>query len=326
MLATAASSTPGASTGAVEAVSQSATVSPLPGAEERAQQTSGNILGFIGLQLQRDLQDGASGEALSSRVVAGLEGFKQGFTDAARQLSEMGLMSEELKAELQLTYNKVVAGMQELHQQFAGTGLELAAEDTDPLASVAISAPTAGYAGGPIQPEREMSSTSRDDFRRYATEQLLGQREGVDALLAYLETMEVASDPAAVNHLMEKVAKLAASYQSTGVQQAFDEAASLGYGDQDIGRFVQQLLQPSVQRAQQAYGDVQSDATISALADRLQPLVHYAQELRDTQLAASRLQQPDDLLMRMTEVVSASSDTGFQRITAALLQAQAGDA
>lgn len=302
---------PVAPTGAAAPATATA-VSLIPGAEARAQQTSGNILGFIGLQLQRDVADGADTDALSSRILAGLEGFKQGFTEAAEQLSAMGLMTEELKAELQLTYDQVMAGAEELHQQFVATSLELDPADAGPLASMAASAPAAS-------PQHDLNlNASAEDFTQYVTEQLLGQRQGVDALLAYLESLSVETEPVAVNQLLVKVTELAESYTSGGVQEAYKEAVALGYSEQDIGLFVQQLGQPSVQRAQQAYGSVQPQAGEGDLAGRLQPLVNYAQQVRDVQDTASRLQLPEDVLVRMTEVVNTGSDSGFQRLTVAL--------
>lgn len=307
---------PASSVGAAKTVSNPDAVGPLPGAEERSQQTAANILGFMTLQLQRDVQDGASAEQLSSRVLAGLDGFKQGFTEAAQQLSDMGLMTEELKAELQLTYDRVIAGAAELHQQFVGTDLELDAGDVGPWASLAAGAAATTQQNSPAL------QASLDDFSNYVVEQLLGQRQGVDSLLAYLESLQVETEPVMVSQLLEKVAELAESYTSGGVQAAYEEAVELGYTDQEIGLYVQQSGQPSVQRAQQAYGSVQFQESTREVAGRWQPLINFAQELRDVQDTASRLPQPEDVLVRMTEVFNTSGDSGFPRVTAALLSTQ----
>lgn len=307
---TAAATVPVATTAPAAPVSETGLIA---GAEHRAQQTADNILGFIGLQLQRDLADGASTEDLSSRILAGLDGFKKGFTEAAEQLSAMGLLSEELKAELQMTYDQVMAGAAEMHWQYAGTELELDPAETGPLASLSTSAPVANQqAFNPSQP------TSLDDFSTYLADQLRNQQQGIEALLAYLETMQLEAEPELANRLAEKFTQLAKSFSESGAGEALKEAQALGYSEEEIGLFVQQLAQPSVQRAQQAYGSVQPQAAESDLTGRLQPLVNFARELRDVQDTASRLPQPQDTLMRMTEVVG-GVDVGFQRLTSALL-------
>lgn len=307
---------------AVDAASKPAAVSPLSGADARAEQTSGTILHFINAQLQRDLVDGASDEELSSRVLAGLDGFKQGFADAAKQLHGMGLLTPDLQAELQQTYDKVVAGAQALHVQLTGNELAMAAEN--PFAAFgtggsAAVAPTTGF--GSAHNTDKLSDIYSQSFSSQVTQQLLGQRQGVDALLAYLESMaiEAEASPEAASLLMGKMSELADSYVAGGVQEAFEEAKALRYSDTDISEFVHNLSQPAVQRAQQAYGGVQPTELGNDMPSRLQPLVSFVQELRDVQDTATRLQQPEDLLLRMSEVFSVGAASGFQQVMGALL-------
>ena len=55
------------------------------------------------------------------------------------------------------------------------------------------------------------------------------------------------------------------------------------------------------------------------MPSRLQPLVSFVRELRDVQDTATRLQQPEDLLLRMSEVFSVGAASGFQQVMGALL-------
>ena len=82
-------------------------------------QASGNILKFIDAQIQRDIADGATEEALTSRLAAGLEGFLKGFGEAYTQLEESGLLDESVTAAIADTYNQVLQGIDDIAQSLA---------------------------------------------------------------------------------------------------------------------------------------------------------------------------------------------------------------
>lgn len=81
-----------------------------------------SILTFIDAQLRRDVADGASSEELKSRLQAGLKGFEEGYGDAFSQLSEMGLLDDQLRSEIEGTRSQVLAGIQKLADEL---GIEI---------------------------------------------------------------------------------------------------------------------------------------------------------------------------------------------------------
>ncbi len=78
---------------------------------------SSNILRFVDAQIQRDIADGATNEALESRLAAGLEGFLKGFNEAFNQLEHSGLLGDEVLGAIADTYNKVLNGIDQIAEK-----------------------------------------------------------------------------------------------------------------------------------------------------------------------------------------------------------------
>jgi hypothetical protein len=89
-----------------------------------------SILTFIDAQIRRDVADGASADELKSRLEAGLKGFEEGYGDAFTQLSGLGLLDDQTRAEIEGTRSQVLAGIQKLADEL---GIDLEVPKPDPL-------------------------------------------------------------------------------------------------------------------------------------------------------------------------------------------------
>ena len=78
---------------------------------------SATILSFIDTQIRRDIAAGASTAELESRLQAGLDGFLEGYNDAYKQLDASGLLSQEVSAVIQLSYDQVLEGIESLAEE-----------------------------------------------------------------------------------------------------------------------------------------------------------------------------------------------------------------
>ncbi len=76
------------------------------------------ILNFMAKQLARDAADGATPEALQSRLAAGLSGFEQGFREASAQLQASGLLNQEVSQAIGETHSQVLAGVNALAEHY----------------------------------------------------------------------------------------------------------------------------------------------------------------------------------------------------------------
>lgn len=77
-----------------------------------------NILNFISAQLARDFADGATAEEMESRLAAGLQGFMQGYSEAADILMGSGILTEDIESAIQQTYNDVLQGLDDLAEKY----------------------------------------------------------------------------------------------------------------------------------------------------------------------------------------------------------------
>jgi len=120
------------------------------------------ILAYIEQRLAMDMADGASAEQLQSRLQAGFEGFMQGYSEAAAQLEGMGLLSGDVQAAVEQTFNQVVNGITELAQQY---GLDNPAANTELFAEMSPQSVAAGPA--PAQANNQSSISPEQSLNNY---------------------------------------------------------------------------------------------------------------------------------------------------------------
>ncbi len=325
---------------------------------EGALKASSNILKFIETQLLRDIEDGATTEALESRLAAGLEGFHKGFEEAAQQLEEMGLLSEEMSAEIGETKTLVLAGIEDLKSRLIeGSGDASDIDDTGVSASAAAQeAPLASLSSASAY-ERydsaqknsfQFSLTTADgdkvsidasSLRASVTQQYASYIPGVETLLQYSEAQSEnhqfafsvegqldEGELAAINDLLGQVNDLADTFFSGDLQGAFEQALEVGYDSSEISAFALNLSQTSVQRVTQVYEGVQADPQgdtqnqAPALAERLQPLGGFVRDVLEALETASAFQQPGELLQSLTEWFDRSEDRAFQNTIGHILE------
>jgi hypothetical protein len=98
--------------------------------EERASLAANNILGFIGKRLELDKASGATDEELESRLAAGLAGFEKGYKEANQILKDMGMLNEEVEADIMLTNDKVRSGLNDIRESILPATVNVDNEDS----------------------------------------------------------------------------------------------------------------------------------------------------------------------------------------------------
>lgn len=309
---------------------------------EGALNASGNILKFIETQLLRDLQDGASVDELETRLAAGLEGFEKGFAQAAKQLEEMGFLSEEISADIGQTRELVLSGLDELRSRFI-TGDDSAEGVNDRVQS---DSEAEGLSATSIYQRQDSAQKNSFQFslttadgdkvtidassaRASVTQQYAAQIPGLETLLQYSEAQSEnhqfsfsvegeldEGELAAINDLLGQINALADTFFSGDLEGAFEQAMEVGYDSSEINAFALNLSQTSVQRVTQVYEGVQGDKPVStqapALADRLQPLGSFVRDVLAALETASTFQQPSELLESLTQWFDRSDNRAFQ--------------
>ncbi len=342
-------------TAPVEAVTE-----PAAGAVKAAS----TILAFVEAQLARDLADGASTEQLASRLEAGLQGFQQGFGEAAEILAELGGVDAGVWAEIQQTHDLVLEGFDALQRQYLPGSESLLETDPGPAAvAVPDKAGSAFYSrsdsaerssfsfsvttadGDKVNIKAASLKLSMVEAQIHSLEGLQGRFRADDARQQQFSLKvngELDSDElTAIEDLLGQVAELSSRFFDGDVQQAFAMATELGFDSSEIASFALKLRHSSVQRMSQAYTQTQAytqdqvsptSGQTESLFERLTaaqgpssgllPLADYAEKVAAAQSAASRFQQPLELMQAIAQQFESSHRAGFVDSLAMLLPKQ----
>jgi len=280
--------------------------------DERAELAAGNILTFVERQLRADVQDGATQEQLESRLNAALEGFEKGFGEANDILGNNGLLSDSLSAEIGLTRDKVLAGLNELKKSYIDDAETAVAESEETTKAVEAAIDTdnikrglgsqlANFSAAQVGEARDFSfqlTTQDGDVvtinasALYAAqyEQASGTRGGANVSTLSFESYEESQfslsiegeldedELAAINDLLSSVNDLADEFYNGDMSVAFEKAMSLGFDSEEISGFALSLTQVKSVRAIQAYQPEQEILKPNVMAE-LKPIGKFAQEL-----------------------------------------------
>lgn len=318
---------------------------------EHAEVAAGNILNFIEAQLKKDLAASATPEELASRLEAGLDGFLQGFEEARGQLDDLGLLNEEMDAEIQGTYDLVLAGIADFEEQFLDGG---SIDKPEPR----LSAPTSVESIEHSRSETAQSNRFSFELTTADGDSVVIHASSVDALIseslsqssngrefgqslmqASYQSSEFAlsvdgeldeAEMAAIGDLLGQVSQLSVSFFEGDLDQAFASALNLGYDSSEIVQFSLNLSQSSVQRVTQAYQqfipsavsglDNSNEAAPVALTERMKPLGSFVQGLIDTLESASHFSAPEDLIEQLAEFFDRPEQPRFQATLMQLLE------
>lgn len=259
-----------------------------------ADRAAGNILLFIERQLHADAEQGRTPEQLQSRLDAGLKGFLEGFNDAQEQLSQMGLLSDAMSAEIGQTYDKVLKGLGQLAQELGLDDSAIKAADHSESATsapVELGSPVSfgGEMRGVIKAQKSFEfsvQTQEGDIvkisasSRFSAKSVMGPG-GTSTGMAQSQQFNLtiegdlnAEELASINDLLEQVNNISEQFFSGDLDTAFQTALDLEFNAEDIAGFAVDLKQSVVQKVRTTYG--QDSQETSPLRSRMQPLGQMA--------------------------------------------------
>lgn len=304
---------------------------------------AGNILSFIGRQLALDVADGASQEELASRIEAGLSGFLQGFGSAKDEIESLSMMNDQLGAEIQQTYDKVLVGIESLKETYI-TGYQAPESNVSlvdqPVRSQGVSSDLTRVSAAQ-QNQFEFSVTTADGdvvtLNASSLQALLSENiSSIDGSNSINSSMRSsysesnlffsvegeldADEMKAVNELLLQVNDLAETFFSGDFQAAFDEAMKLGYNAKELVSFSLNLTQTSVQRATSAYQAQNSESANSETGLDIEPLAKYARDLVEAVKIASMFQYPERLINDLAGMFELAYSDGFKDSLMSLLK------
>jgi hypothetical protein len=311
---------------------------------------SRNILVFIERQLAFDVADGASQEDLSSRIEAGLSGFKVGFESAKDDLKSLDALDDKLSVEIQQTYDKVLSGIETLKEKYIEGYKSNTDSKSNPSASSAspkvestqtisaLSAHKNEFSFSVTTLEGDVVTLNTSSLKELVSDSFVSsgqsnkftsifQSERVENNFLFSVDGELdAGEMKSINKLLHQVNDLAETFFSGGFQAAFEEAMQLGLDSKELSAFSLNLTQTSVQKATSAYqsagqhdGLSSTKSRSNALQEKLEPLGQYVRDLLESVQTASAFQYPERLISDLAGLFDGAQSKAFKDSLMSLL-------
>jgi hypothetical protein len=290
-----------------------------------ANKAANTILGFIERRLQMDVADGATQEQLQSRLEAGLEGFKKGFAEAAEKLKALSMLSPEVAADIDDTYQQVMSGLDALRVKFIKDAVPVTSERPvveelqrpTQINNIAIQQGLYEYAEA-RDFRFELTTKEGDKVSIRASSSIgISVAAGRDASGIYgsasqssASSFELSiegdlneSELKAINQLMGRIDKLAGQFYAGNLDDAFDKAVNLGYDDQQIAGYSLNLSQVQIQQVAVAYGAFAPENETQApdLANQLAPVGNFIKDVFESLGVAGIFADPQKLLLDLSQ-------------------------
>lgn len=298
-----------------------------------ATRAAGTILGFIERRLQMDAAEGATQEQLQSRLDAGLEGFKKGFAEAEEKLRALSMFYPEVEVDLADTYKQVLDGIDSLRAKFITDAA--AGSASVPESSPDIAAPSS-ISNIAVQQGLYEYAEARDFKFELVTKE--GDRVSIRASSSLGVSVAASQDKNgvsvngskssasnfdlsiegdlsedelnAINELLGRVDKLAGQFYAGNLDDAFDNAVSLGYDDQQIASYSLNLSQVQIQQVAESYGSFAPDGErSSSLANQLAPVGDFIKDVLSTLNVADNFADPHQLLLDLTRKMADQAES-----------------
>jgi len=291
------------------------------------------ILGFIERRLKLDAAEGATQEQLQSRWEAGLEGFKKGFAEAAEKLKALSMLSPEIAADIDDTYQQVMSGLDALRVKFikdaapATSAPPVVKELQRPTQINNIAIQQGLYEYAEARDFRFELTTKEGDKVSIRASSSLGMSvaAGRDASGIYgsasqssASSFELSiegdlneSELKAINELMGRIDKLAGQFYAGNLDEAFNSAVNLGYDDQQIAGYALNLSQVQIQQVAVAYGAFTPESGTQApyLANQLAPVGSFIKDVFESLDLASAFADPQKLLLDLSQKMADKAES-----------------
>ncbi len=289
-----------------------------------AKKAASTILGFIERRLKMDAAEGATQEQLQSRLEAGLEGFKKGFSEAEEKLKALGMFYPEVEADLKDIHEQVLKGIDALKEKFVAGVKSDSATQSESLPN--ITAPTS-FNNAAIQQGLYEYAEARDFKFELTTRE--GDKVSIRASSSVGVSVAAAQDKNgvsvnaskssasnfelsiegdlneqelnAINELLRRVDKLAGQFYAGNLGDVFDRAVALGYDDKQIASYALNLSQVQIQQVAASYSAFTPGGEQSpGLASQLAPVGDFIKDVLSSLNVASEFADPHKLLLDLT--------------------------
>ncbi len=303
-----------------------------------SQQAADTILNFITSRIQSDAANGASQDELLQRLDQGLQGFIKGFNEAKDQIEALGLLTPDLSDEINNTFERVTAGIEQLRESIIGdvaddepsevigdinrssnlSRLRLEAQTAE-SSSFSLSLTTQDGDQVTIDISRASQSSFSANFESDADGSSLSinQQNSSSSSFNLNVTGELdEGELAAIDQLLQDVDAIANDFFGGRLDQAFELALELDINREELSSLNLQLQKTTTSQALAEYqttaqnnlssSGVGSSQPVTSPFAELNQLIDFVQDLSDK---AGKFAQPTRLI---EDLANGVSSIGYQ--------------
>lgn len=279
------------------------------GDKKDAQDVAKTMLDHVQKGLDQLRAQGADEDRIQQRLEAAKEGIAKGYEQAEQQLKEMGLLDDELKAEIDQGRGLIDAGL----NQMSGN-----VEDEDANNKVGTLMPQSSSANSyssqaSIENSMSLELMTKDGDKislsfmqsaqsfSYAAQEgrqmitAAGFQQGMAWQMDIMGSLDEGEQEALTN-LLQDVEKLSSSFFSGDLGGALEQAMELGFDGNELASMSLNLRQESFSSVSRAYKSVQPQLPTPQLEELSSPLLSYNDDYRSALEQAKSFADPEKLI------------------------------
>jgi hypothetical protein len=284
------------------------------GDKKDAQAVATTMLDFVQRGLDQLRSRGADDSRIEQRLEAAKEGIAKGYDQAEQQLKDMGLLNDELKAEIDqgrdlinLGLDQITSGQYEKNSQ----GKEVNA-GMQPLSSSLYSSQASQQNSMSLELMTKDGDRISFSFKQSAQSSSFSEQQGSSFMTAAgFEQgtewqMDVIGDldegeQAALSSLLQGVEKLSSTFFSGDLGGALEQAMKLGFEGDELASMSLNLRQESFSSVSRAYNSVQPKLPTSELENLSSSLLGYNDDYLNAFDQAKSFADPETLLNALVD-------------------------
>jgi hypothetical protein len=253
-----------------------------------AEQVAERVLGFVQQRLQSEARAGADPDRLAGLLADARSGIKQGFAEAREQIEAMGLMNNQLGADIDDSFSRIENGLAKLGEQLGisapeirlsnpveavGYRLEAASES---LFSFEVSTAEGDRVTVQVAEQAYFGASGQISSNERGQSVSLTQVGGFSGRYAFSVEGDLnAAEQKSLTKLFNEVEKVSTRFFDGDIQGAFRKAADLNISGDALASFSLSLSSTRVVSA--AYESVSQQPSANT---QLRPLGNLARDLQ----------------------------------------------
>lgn len=281
------------------------------GDKKSADDVASTMLDHVQRGLDQLRNSGASDERIQQRLDAAKEGIAKGYDQAEQQLKDMGLLNDDLKAEIAQGRSLIEAGLEQMASGPVAEGEDTASTKMPSFNEANRSSRYSTQASQQNSMSLELMTKDGDkislSFMQSSSSFSYGAQEGHQMITAagFEQGMEWQMDvmgsldegeQEALTNLLQDVEKLSQSFFSGDLGGALEQAMQLGFDGDELASMSLNLRQESFSSVSRAYNSVQPQLPTPELESLSSGLLAYNENYLSALEQAKSFADPEKLL------------------------------